>query len=57
MVVILLEDIVRSLEQKCIDVEENNINLKKEMEELRELEKVSIKKKEEIFYKFIQIIF
>lgn len=54
MAVTSLEDTVRSLEQKCIDAEENNINLKKEMEELRELEKASIKKKGEISHKSTQ---
>jgi len=57
MAVTSLEDTVRSLEQKCIDAEENNINLKKEMEELRELEKASIKKKGESFHKFTQTTF
>lgn len=57
MAVTSLEDTVRSLEQKCIDAEENNINLKKEMEELRELEKASIKKKEEISHKSTQTTF
>lgn len=56
MAVTSLEDTVRSLEQKCIDAEENNINLKKEMEELRELEKASIKKKE-ISHKSTQTTF
>ena len=54
MAVTSLEDTVRSLEQKCIDAEENNINLKKEMEELRELEKASIKKNGETSHKFTQ---
>lgn len=57
MAVTSLEDTVRSLEQKCIDAEENNINLKKEMEELRELEKASIKKKEEVSHKSTQTTF
>ena len=57
MAVTSLEDTVRSLEQKCIDAEENNINLKKEMEELRELEKASIKKKGEISHKSTQTTF
>lgn len=57
MAVTSLEDTVRSLEQKCIDAEENNINLKKEMEELRELEKASIKKSEEISHKSTQTTF
>ena len=58
MAVTSLEDTVRSLEQKCIDAEENNINLKKEMEELRELEKARrIKKKEEFSHKFAQTTF
>ena len=57
MAVTTLEDTVRSLEQKCIDAEENNINLKKEMEELRELEKASIKKKGEISHKSTQTAF
>lgn len=57
MAVTSLEDTVRSLEQKCIDAEENNINLKKEMEELRELEKASIKKSDEISHKSTQTTF
>ena len=57
MAVTSLEDTVRSLEQKCIDAEENNINLKKEMEELREMEKASIKKRGEISHKSTQTAF
>jgi len=57
MAVTSLEDTVRSLEQKCIDAEENNINLKKEMEELRELEKATRVKKKESSHKFAQTTF
>ena len=38
MAVTSLEDTVRSLEQKCTDTEQNNVNLKKQVEELRQLE-------------------
>ena len=54
MAVTSLEDTVRSLEQKCIDAEENNINLKKEVEELRELEKAHIRKNQERGHKSTQ---
>ena len=54
MAVTSLEDTVRSLEQKCIDAEENNINLKKEMEELKEFEKASIRKSEQNCHKSTQ---
>lgn len=55
MAVTSLEDTVRSLEQKCIDAEENNINLKKEVEELRELEKAhNIRKNQERGHKSTQ---
>ena len=57
MAVTSLEDTVRSLEQKCIDAEENNINLKKEMEELKELEQASIRKSEDICHKSTQTTF
>ncbi len=57
MAVTSLEDTVRSLEQKCIDAEENNINLKKEMEELKVLEKASIRKREQNSHKFTQTTF
>ncbi|XP_068681070.1 peripheral-type benzodiazepine receptor-associated protein 1-like isoform X3 [Montipora foliosa] len=43
MAVTSLEDTVRSLEQKCTDSEENNVNLKKQVEELRQLEKEYVK--------------
>ena len=57
MAVTSLEDTVRSLDQKCIDAEENNINLRKEMKELRELKKASVKKREEISHKSTQTVF
>ena len=47
MAVTSLEDTVRSLEQKCTDAEENNINLKKEIKELRELEKEHVRRNQE----------
>ena len=54
MAVTSLEDNVRSLEQKCTDAEQNNINLKKEMEEVRELEKANLKKREQNCHKSTQ---
>ena len=54
MAVTSLEDTVRSLEQKCTDAEENNINLKKEVEELRELEKANARKGNESCHKSTQ---
>ena len=57
MAVTSLEDTVRSLEQKCVDSEENNINLKKEMEELKKMEKASIRRSEEIGHKSTQTTF
>lgn len=57
MAVTSLEDTVRSLEQKCTDAEENNINLKKEVEELRELEKANARKSKESCHKSTQTTF
>ena len=57
MAVTSLGDTVRSLEQKCTDSEENNINLKKEVEELRELEKANARKSKEGCHKSTQTIF
>ena len=57
MAVTSLEDTVRSLQQKCTDAEENNINLKKEMAELRELEKANVRKTEESSHKSTQTTF
>lgn len=48
MAVTSLEDTVRNLEQKCTEAEKNNINLKKEMEELKEMERTSIRRREDI---------
>lgn len=57
MEVTSLEDTVRSLEQKCTDAEQNNINLKKEMGQLRELEKAHVRKSKESCHKSTQTTF
>ncbi|PFX31720.1 RIMS-binding protein 2 [Stylophora pistillata] len=54
MAVTSLEDTVCSLEQKCIEAEKNNINLKKEMEELKQMERNSNRRKEEICHRSTQ---
>ena len=54
MAVTSLEDTVRSLEQKCIEAEKNNINLKKEMDELKQMERDSNRRKEEVCHRSTQ---